>query len=270
MSALRPIPGRLAPILAAVARRGAERRARLPLAELERGVTPDPARRARFLAALGAPGLSIVAEHKRRSPAAGGLAGAGPQGAARLVAYGRGGAAALSILTEEDHFGGALGDLAEAAAAGLPRLRKDFLLDEGMVLESLPAGADAVLLIVAALADPVLARLRRLAGELGLAVLVEVHDEPELARALEVEPDVLGVNARDLDTFAVDLAQVERLLPRVPPGLLRLAESGIENSADLLRVRAAGADGALVGSALMRATDPERLLATWREALDGR
>lgn len=237
---------------------------------LRREVRPDPCRRRRFLEALAAPGLAFLAECKRRSPSAGPLASAREADLLpRARAYAAGGARALSVLTEEDHFHGSLADLERVAPAGLPRLRKDFLLDEGMILESAAAGADAVLLLACCLADGALAELRVLAGELGLAVLLEVHDARELERALAVEPDCLGVNARDLRSFRVDLAVVEELLPRVPPGPLRVAESGIRGPAELVRVRRAGADAVLVGEALMRSPDPAATLRRWREALDG-
>jgi len=171
------------------------------------------------------------------------------------------------VLTEQDHFRGALADLAAVAGCGLPRLRKDFLLDEGMVLESVAAGADAVLLLAVCLPDPLLGELRACAAECGLAVLLEVHDERELERALAVAPDCVGVNARDLRSFAIDLGTVERLLPRVPETAVRVAESGIHGEEQLRRVRAAGADAALVGTALMRADDPGGQLAAWRAAL---
>jgi len=258
----------LDPILADVERRAAERRRARSAADLRAEALPDPARRARFVGALSGPGLALIAEHKRRSPSAGALASATDLGA-RLAAYARGGADALSILTEEDHFGGSLDDLRAAAACGLPRLRKDFVLDEGMVLESLAAGADAVLLIARCLPDPLLGELRALAGELGLAVLLEVHDERELERALAARPDCLGVNARDLATMQVRLETVERLLPLAAGAALRVAESGIRTAADAARVHAAGADAALVGEVLMRAGDPAALLTAWKESCGG-
>jgi indole-3-glycerol phosphate synthase len=185
----------------------------------------------------------------------------------RALSYAAGGAAALSVLTEEDHFGGAPADLGAVATAGLPRLRKDFVLDEGMVLESVLMGADAVLLLAVCLPGARLGALRRLAADCGLATLVEVHDEEELERALAVEPDCLGVNARDLTTFAVDLSVIERLMPMVAGNAVRVAESGVRGLAELRRVRDAGADAALVGEALMRAPDPTATLREWRAAL---
>ncbi len=262
---------RLDPILAAVRERAAERRRRQPLERLRDLVQPDSTRRERFVRALARPGLSIIAECKRRSPSAGVLLdGPGTPDArwfALADAYRRGGARALSVLTEQDHFGGSLEDLHSLAHAGLPRLRKDFILDEGMLLEACLFGADAVLLIAAILPDAELRALRECSRALGLAVLLEVHDEPELERALAVEPELVGVNARDLRTLSVDLATVERLLPRVPEGPLKVAESGIHDSADLRRVRAAGADAVLIGETLIRCADPAALLHSWREEL---
>ncbi len=252
----------LASILESVRARAAARRRREPLASLRSRVRPDPARGEAFRAALRRPGLSLIAECKRRSPSAGTLDTASEHGP-RARAYAAGGAAALSVLTERDHFGGSLADLSAVAAAGLPRLRKDFLLDEGMVWESVPAGADAVLLIVACLPDGRLGELAALARELGLAVLMEVHAAAELERALAVDADCIGVNARDLRSFEVDLGVVESLLPEIPAGRLRVAESGIRGAAELRRVRSAGADAALVGSALMRAPDPRGRLREW-------
>lgn len=255
---------RLDPILADVRRREAERRRARPLASLRRDCPSRPERGRSFVRALSGTGLGLIAECKRRSPSAGELARV-PDVAERAGRYARGGADALSILTEEDHFGGSLADLAAAAEAGLPRLRKDFLLTEGMVLESAAAGADAVLLLAACLSDGELADLRGAARELGLAVLLEVHDERELERALPLEPECLGVNARDLRTFDVDLSAHRRLLPKIPRACLRVAESGMRTAADLARARAAGADAVLVGEALMRASDPETILKKWKE-----
>lgn len=257
---------RLDPILASVQTRLDARRRERPLAELRRDATPDPARRERFTAALKTDALEVIAEIKRRSPARGDLAlAADPLEQAQR--YARGGAAALSVLTEEDHFRGAPADLERVAPAGLPRLRKDFLLDESMVIEGLLWGADAVLLLACVLEGPRLGELRAVARELGLAALVEVHDDEELERALAVEPDLVGINARDLTTFTIDLATVERLMPQVPARFVRVAESGIATVSDLRRVRAAGADAALIGEALMRAGDPEATLRGWKEAL---
>lgn len=223
-----------------------------------------------FSEALGAPGLSVIAECKRRSPSEGAIAApaeAGPEGVVRRAGtYARGGAAALSILTEPTHFGGTLDDLRAAAGAGLPRLRKDFVVNAAMVHDAALAGADAVLLIAACLGPGLLRDLRDEAAAVGLDVLVEVHDEHELERALAVDPECVGVNARDLGTFGVDLRVSERLLPRIPEGVIRVAESGIGGAADARRMAAAGADAALVGTALMRAPEPGALIAELRAA----
>lgn len=259
---------RLDPILRSVAERAQARREEQPLAGLRAGLAADPGRRARFMQALLSDGLAVIAECKRRSPSVGQLSQEVDL-AARAAGYAAGGAAALSVLTEQDHFSGSPADLAAVAGSGLPRLRKDFILDEGMVLESVAMGADAILLLAVCLPDPLLGELRQCAAEAGLAVLLEVHDELELERALPHMPDALGVNARDLKTFHVDLATVEGLLPRVPAGIARVAESGVDGLAALRRVQAAGADAALVGEALMRSADPSATLAGWREALGG-
>jgi len=258
---------RLDPIVADVRRRAAERRRAEPLERLRATVAPDASRRARFVSAFRPGELGVVAEMKRRSPSAGTIGAAGSAYASLARAYREGGANAISVLTEQDHFGGSLEDLAAVAFTGLPRLRKDFVIDEGMLLESARHGADAVLLLASILEPGVLRDLRGRARDLGLAVLLEVHDERELDLALPLEPDLLGVNARDLRTFAVDLATVERILPLVPDGPIRVAESGIRSLADVCRVRDAGADAVLVGEALVRDADPAATLRSWKEAL---
>ncbi len=229
---------------------------------------PDPVRVTRFTRALLAPELSVIAECKRQSPSVGRLSDEVDIGA-RAQSYADGGAAALSILTEEDHFGGRPADLEAAASAGLPRLRKDFLLTEDMVVESVAMGADAVLLLAVCLEGSRLRDLRDAARDLCLAVLLEVHDEDELERALDVQPDCIGVNARDLKTFEVDLTVPERLIPRIPESIVRVAESGIHRVEDALRMQNAGADAVLVGEALMRSSDPTSTLRAWRQALAG-
>jgi indole-3-glycerol phosphate synthase len=275
---------KLDPILADVRRRAAERRRIQPLARLKELVREDSWRRERFLANFGKGELAIIAEMKRRSPSAGTLlpeleeSGStlptrlprpGPRYFSLAQAYQKGGATALSVLTEQDHFRGSLDDLRAVEFTRLPRLRKDFILDEAMLWESCLYGADAVLLLPVILEGGALPALREVARELGLAVLVEVHDERELERALPLEPELLGVNARDLTTFQVNLGTIERLLPKVPDGPIRVAESGIRNVEDLARVRAAGADAVLVGEALVRDGDPEATLRAWKETLRG-
>lgn len=253
---------RLAPIVDSVRARLRERRAQVPEARLAAVARADPRRAARFAAALRAPGLCVIAECKRRSPSAGRLTDELDWNA-RAQAYARAGAVAISVLTEQDHFGGAPGHLEEARPSGLPLLRKDFLLDTSMVLESALWGADAVLLLPCILEQSRLAELFACARELGLGSLVEVHDEAELERALALQPAVLGVNSRDLSSFTTDLGVVERLFPRIPAGTLRVAESGLRTAADVARVRAAGAHALLIGEALMRSPDPQASLRDW-------
>ena len=222
--------------------------------ELERRAAAAPPARP-FPGALGTT-VGVVAEVKRRSPSQGAIrADLDPVAHAR--AYVRGGAVAVSVLTDEAHFGGSLDDLAAVAGAvPVPVLRKDFILDELQLLEARAAGASAVLLIVRALPPDRLAALARAARRQGLATLVEVHGDAELAPALAAEPTAIGVNARDLATFAVDLQMAERVLAQVPPGLPAVAESGIEGRSDVERLAAAGADLVLVGTSVARTTDP--------------
>ena len=253
---------RLAPIVESVRARLRERRAQVSEARLAGEVRADPRRAERFVAALRAPGLAVIAECKRRSPSAG-LLTEELDWSARSLAYARAGAAAISVLTEQDHFGGLPQHLEQARPSGLPLLRKDFLLDTSMVLESALWGADAVLLLPCILEPSRLAELFACAGELGLGTLVEVHDEAELERTLALAPAVIGVNSRDLSTFTTDLGVVERLFPRIPAGCMRVAESGLRTAADVARVRAAGADALLIGEALMRSADPQASLRGW-------
>jgi len=235
----------------------ARRRAAVPLAELE-GQLSAPRDDRPFREALTRPGVSLIAEHKRRSPSAGEIR-SGASVAEVVTAYERGGAAALSILTEGPHFGGSLDDLREArSASDLPILRKDFVVDAYQVYESAVAGADAILLIVAALDDDALAELNREAVGLDLDVLVEVHNEDELERALEIaDPDVIGINNRDLVDFSVDLERTYELLSDVPAGKTVVSESGIHTREQLDDLERVGVDAVLVGESLMRAPDPE-------------
>ncbi|MEA2323052.1 MAG: indole-3-glycerol phosphate synthase [Solirubrobacteraceae bacterium] len=235
----------------------ARRREAVPLAELE-GRLAAPREDRPFREALTRPGVSLIAEHKRRSPSAGEIR-AGSTVADIVQAYERGGAAALSILTEGPHFGGSLDDLREARQASvLPILRKDFVVDPYQVYESAVAGADAILLIVAALDDDDLAALHREALGLDLDVLVEVHREDELERALEVvDADVIGINNRDLVDFSVDLDRTYELLSDVPAGKTVVSESGIHHRDQLDDLERVGVDAVLIGESLMRAPDPE-------------
>ena len=210
-----------------------------------------------FQEALSRPGISIIAEHKRRSPSAG-VIREGAEVAEVARAYERGGAAALSILTETFHFGGSLDDLRAArAATHLPVLRKDFVVDPYQVYESAAAGADAVLLIVAALEPAELGALQREAWDLDLDVLVEVHDEEELETALEVEAEIIGINNRDLADFSVDIERTYDLLSDVPAGKTVVSESGFSTRDQLDELDRVGVDAVLIGETLMRADDLE-------------
>jgi indole-3-glycerol phosphate synthase len=210
-----------------------------------------------FLGAQEGGNVGVIAELKRRSPSQGAIRpDLDPVGHAR--AYVRGGAVAISVLTDEAHFGGSLEDLTQVAGAvRVPVLRKDFILDELQLLEAVGAGASAVLLIVRVLSPARLIALARAARAMGLGLLVEVHAEGELEAALAAEPTAIGVNARDLATFRVDLAAAERVLARVPPNVPAVAESGVETRADVERLAAAGADFVLVGTSVARTADPE-------------
>lgn len=211
-----------------------------------------------FAGALAAPGLSVIAEVKRRSPSKGAL---DPDLVAGVLAkrYDAGGAAALSVLTDEDHFGGSAADLVEArSAVDLPVLRKDFTVDPRDVAEARFLGADACLLIVAALDDAELRDLHALATELGLAALVEAHDEVEVERALAAGARIVGVNQRDLVTFEVDTDRAVRVAASIPAGVVKVAESGIRSPEDAARLHEAGYDAVLVGEHLVTSGDATR------------
>jgi len=210
-----------------------------------------------FSEALTRPGISLIAEHKRRSPSAG-LIREGSSVTDIVTAYERGGAAALSVLTEPFHFGGSLDDLREArTAASLPILRKDFIVHRYQLYEAAAAGADAILLIVAALEKPDLSDLLHEARELDLDALVEVHNERELEQALEVEADVLGINNRDLSDFSVDIERTFELLADIPAGKTVVSESGFRTRDQLDDLERVGVDAVLIGETLMRAPDIE-------------
>ncbi len=228
-------------------------------AELARraAAAPEPPSLARGLAQAGGGTVGVIAEVKRRSPSAGSIReDLDPVGHAR--SYERGGAVAISVLTDQPHFGGSLEDLAcVAAAVSLPVLRKDFILDELQLSEARAAGASGVLLIVRALSADRLRALARAARDQSLGVLVEIHSEVELEQALAADPTAVGVNSRDLASFAVDLRAADRLLAQVPASLPAIAESGIETRDDVERMARAGADLVLVGTAVARQADPE-------------
>lgn len=208
-----------------------------------------------FAEAISGPGLSIIAEYKRRSPSAGAIRE--DASVEEVVgAYERGGAAALSVLTEGPNFGGSLEDLELARRAShLPILRKDFTVDSYQLHEALASGADAVLLIVAALAQTELRALHEQARAMGLDVLVEAHEERELERALEIGARVVGINSRDLTTLTVDTQRTFELISRVPAGVTTVAESGFSDPAQLDQLQDAGFNAVLMGEALMRSRD---------------
>lgn len=255
-----PVSDLLEAIVAGTRTRVADARARRSLGELARDVEHAAPTRG-FRASLSRPGVRVIAECKRRSPSRGVLrAHYDPVAIARR--YVESGAAALSILTEPTFFDGDLDHLrAVSAAVEVPLLRKDFIVDEYQVLEARAAGADAILLIVAALLDEELDALSRTARELTLDVLVEVHDERELDRALAAESDLIGVNNRNLRTLAVDVDASFRLAARMPPGVLAVAESGLRSGDDLRRLTTAGYQAFLIGERFMTATDPGTALA---------
>jgi indole-3-glycerol phosphate synthase len=232
------------------------RRETVPLSRLEAAIAERPEGRP-FSEALLRPGISLIAEHKRRSPSAGAIR-ENSTVEQIVLAYERGGAAALSILTEPFHFGGSLDDLRAARGiSDLPVLRKDFIVDPYQLYESAAAGADAILLIVAALEPNALYELLQEAGALDLDALVEIHDERELEVALEVEADVLGINNRDLDDFSVDIERTYDLLADIPAGKTVVSESGFTTRDQLDELDRVGVDAVLIGETLMRAPNVE-------------
>ena len=243
-------------IMAGVREDVAEREASTSFGEMQaRAASASPALDA--YAALARPGVSVIAEVKRRSPSKGALAPIADP-AALAADYEAGGATWISVLTEERRFGGSLRDLAAVRqAVRIPVLRKDFLYGEYQAYEARAFGADVALLIVAALDQPTLSRLRALIeDELGMTALVEVHDEAEVSRAVDAGARVIGVNARNLRTLEVDRSVFERLAPLLPDGALKVAESGVRGPADLIRYAAAGADAVLVGEGLVTQESP--------------
>jgi indole-3-glycerol phosphate synthase len=238
------------------------RQAREPMAVVARRAESATPQGDAFEAALAAPGrVNVIAECKRRSPSKGVLAQQyDPAGLA--AAYERGGAAAISVLTEPTFFDGALEHLAAVRrAVALPLLRKDFIVDEYQLFEARAAGADAVLLIVAALAQDDLLRLLRRATDAGLAALVEVHEDEELARALDAGARLIGVNNRNLRTLAVDVDASHRLARLIPPTAVAVSESGLRSRGDLERLRSQGYRAFLIGERFMTDPDPARAIA---------
>jgi indole-3-glycerol phosphate synthase len=250
-------------IVAGVREDLAARQATRPEADLAAVVADLPAPRDPMPSFRSA-GLSVIAEVKRRSPSKGALADI-PDPAALATAYHAGGADAISVLTEQRRFGGSLDDLrAVRSAVPTPLLRKDFVVTGYQLLEARAAGADLVLLIVAALDDPTLKDLHEQARELGLTVLTEVHDEDEVGRALGVGAELVGVNARNLKTLDVDPDTFARLAGQLPADVVKVAESGISGTEDAARYAGQGADVVLVGEALVKDGDPRAAVAAMK------
>lgn len=248
------MPTYLDDLLTGAHRRVAEASATEPLAAL-RDRADAAAAPPSFHAALSQAGVGVIAEIKRASPSKGVIA-ADLDARVRARAYVDGGASAVSVLTEPDRFAGSLADLADVAGMGVPTLRKDFIVDPYQVWEARAAGAAAVLLIVAALDEPMLATLHDEARSAGLDVLVEVHDDAEVAAAHRIGATIVGVNARDLRSFTIDRDAFARLRPTLPDHALAVAESGIRGPEDVARAAREGADVVLVGESLVTAPDP--------------
>ena len=260
-------PDLLEAIVAATRREVAFREQRVSLDALEHVAAHRSPRGAAFRTGLAAPGaFNVIAECKRRSPSKGVLrSDYQPERVARE--YEASGAAAISVLTEPAFFDGALDHLAAVReAVALPLLRKDFIVSRYQLVEARAAGADAVLLIVAAVTDDQLRCLLRAAGEYGLAALVEVHDRAELARALAAEAGIVGVNNRNLRTLEVDLDASHALIAEMPPAVVAVAESGLRSGADLVALRQAGYHAFLVGESFMTRESPGAALRGMLEA----
>jgi indole-3-glycerol phosphate synthase len=233
----------------------------LPLESLEEAARSRPPARSLRDALRRASVPAVIAEVKRASPSAGAI-DAGADTAALARAYETGGAAAISVLTEPRHFGGSLADLSMVrAAAGIPVLRKDFLIDPDQLVEARAAGADSVLLIAACLDDKLLDRMLTGARALGMEPLLETHSDEDVERALATDAEIVGINARDLETLEVDVPAALGRLGSIPPGRIAVLESGIASRADVTAAVAAGAWAILVGEALMRAADPAAAIA---------
>lgn len=233
---------------------------KIPMQQLEAGLKEAPTVRDGYLA-LAATGMQIIAEVKRSSPSKGALAPIGDP-AALALQYQSAGAAVISVLTEGRRFGGSPSDLiAVRSAVQIPVLRKDFIVTEYQVIESRVLGADLLLLIVAALSDSQLSDYQALAYELGMSVLVEVHDEEELQRAINIKAKIIGVNARNLKTLEINESAFDSLLPLIPLDVIKVAESGISQRQQVVAAEILGAKAILVGETLVRAGDPARAIA---------
>jgi indole-3-glycerol phosphate synthase len=248
--------------MAAARRSASERQRTNGTAVLDRACADRQPRGDRFRTALSSPGLRIIAECKRRSPSRGVLRAAYDP-AAIAAGYAQAGAAAISVLTEPTFFDGSLDHLKQVrAVVEVPLLRKDFVSIEYQLLEAAACGADAALLIVAALDDASLRRLLLAARALGLAALVETHDEREIDRAVAAGARIIGVNSRNLRTLDVDPRRFDELASRLPSGVVAVAESGLRAAADLERLHAARYDAFLIGERFMTTPDPGQALAT--------
>jgi indole-3-glycerol phosphate synthase len=256
-------PDLLQTIVAATRRIVEVRREREPLQMLERRAAGANPHGPQFESALSAAGrVNVIAECKRRSPSRGVLAPVYDP-VALAAAYESGGAAAVSVLTEPTFFDGSLEHLAAVReAVALPLLRKDFIVDDYQLFEARASGADAILLIVAALEQTVLSRLQRRAAELGLAALIEVHDEEELARAVDSGARLIGVNNRNLRTLAVDMEASHRLARHIPAGVVAVSESGLQSRAELEKLSTAGYRAFLIGERFMTDSNPAEAIRT--------
>ena len=253
-------------IIAGVREDLAPRRTAVPDAEIERlARAAAPALDARAGIVGDGSTMGLIAEVKRSSPSKGALAEI-PEPAELAATYAGAGASAISVLTEQRRFRGTLADLdAVRARVGVPVLRKDFMVEPYQVFEARAHGADLTLLIVAALDDAQLRDLYDLAADLGMQALVETHTEEELERALALEADIIGVNARNLKDLTVDLGRATALLRRIPAGPLAIGESAVATRADVEEYAAAGADAVLVGEALVTSGDPAAEAASYRQ-----
>ncbi len=254
----------LADLVAGALEDAAQRRQTISLADVERAALAQTSALDVMTALAPADRVKIIAEVKRASPSRGPLADI-PDPAALAVSYETGGASAISVLTEGRRFGGSLADLEEVrSTVSVPVLRKDFIAESYQVLEARAAGADLVLLIVAALEQPHMQQLFDLIGELGMSALVETHSAEEVERALDLGASIVGVNARNLSTFGLDRDLFGELADSIPSGVIRIAESAVKTSADVAHYRAAGADVVLVGEALVTGGDPIATLQEFR------
>ncbi|HEX4059134.1 MAG TPA: indole-3-glycerol phosphate synthase TrpC [Galbitalea sp.] len=254
----------LAELVAGALEDASDRRDAVSLAEVEAAATARPPALDVVTALAPDERVKIIAEVKRASPSRGVMAEI-TDPAALAASYETGGASAISVLTEGRRFGGSLEDLEQVrATVSIPVLRKDFIADPYQVFEARAAGADLVLLIVAALEQSALKQLYDLIGELGMTALVETHSAEEVSRSLDIGAQVVGVNARNLSTFGLDRDLFGSLADSIPSGVIRVAESAVKTPADVAHYRAAGADVVLVGEALVTTGDPAAAIRDFR------